>query len=290
MENHPSHAPLKRYRLIVCGVFAKEIASLRSRIPETVALDEVWLELGLHRDPAHLNRLLREAVAAAENGNTPLDAILLGYGLCSRGTEGISSGRFRIVIPRAHDCITLFLGSKERYLAEFNRTPGTYWFSPGYLESGGEPGMSEKYPGIHREYEARYEEYLARFGEDEARYIIERQEQAWIRNYTRGAYVGGALANDRLREKARRFCESRDWAFEEVAGDQGLLLDLISGNWDESRFLVLEPGEVLTAGGEEEVVRAGNADGSDSPSAHATGAPQTGSAGTSPSGGESPGK
>jgi N-methylhydantoinase A/oxoprolinase/acetone carboxylase beta subunit len=249
---------MKLYKLIVCGVLQKEIDSLRPLIPENVRLEEVWLEQGLHREPDRLNTLVREAIAAAEKADEPLDAILLGYGVCSHGTIGVSSAKYRIVIPRAHDCITLFLGSKERYLEEFSKAPGTYWFTPGFINGKMQPGMSEKYAGVYKQFEEQYETYRDRFGGDDlARFIIEHQEQAWIRNYSRGAYVASGLpGGDALRKKAQRFCEARNWTFEEVAGDLSLVLDLISGNWDDERFLVLEPGESIALGGVDDVITA----------------------------------
>ena len=117
-------------------MFHKEIDALREKIPADVQLDEVWLEQGLHREPARLQTLVRQEIAAAEEAGEPLDAILLGYGICSRGTLGISSRKYHLVVPRAHDCITLFLGSKERYLEEFSNAPGTYWFTPGFIQAG----------------------------------------------------------------------------------------------------------------------------------------------------------
>ncbi|MDP2982319.1 MAG: DUF1638 domain-containing protein [Candidatus Latescibacter sp.] len=221
-------------------------------------LEEVWLEQGLHREPARLQTLVRQEIAAAEEANEPLDAILLGYGICSRGTLGISSRKYPLVVPRAHDCITLFLGSKERYLEEFSNAPGTYWFTPGFISGKLQPGMSEKYAGVYQQYEEEYETYRERFGaEDLARFIIEHQEQAWIRNYSRGAYVESGLpGGNALREKALQFCEARNWKFEEVLGDLSLILDLVSGRWDSERFLVLEPGETLALGGIDEVIAA----------------------------------
>ncbi|MBT4482523.1 MAG: DUF1638 domain-containing protein, partial [Candidatus Latescibacteria bacterium] len=201
---------------------------------------------------------MKDEIALTESQNEPLDAILLGYGICSSGTVGVTSSRYRIVIPRAHDCITLFLGSKERYLEEFSKAPGTYWFTPGFISGNIQPGMSEKYAGVYHQFENNFEQYLERFGEEDiARYIIEHQEQAWIKNYTRGAYVASGLpGGEALRDKACRFCESRGWAFEEVKGEMGLLRDLFSGNWDSGRFLVLEPGEKLALGGIDDVVTA----------------------------------
>jgi len=248
----------KKYLLIACGVLKREVAHLKDYVPDTVELTELWLEQGLHREPERLHSLIMDAIRSAENENVRYDAILLGYGICSRGTVGVTSSRYRIVVPRAHDCITLFLGSKERYLEEFSNAPGTYWYTPGFVSGAIQPGMSEKYAGIYHEFERHYEEYIERFGDETlAGYIIEHQEQAWIKNYTRGAYVKSGLpGGEALRKKARAFCDARGWDFEEISGDLGLILDLLSGRWDDERFLVLEPGERLVIGGVHDIIAA----------------------------------
>ncbi len=244
-----------RYLLIACGVLRREVAEVQRNLPSQVHLDEVWLEQGLHRDPKRLNRLVREALTAAETEERPYDAVLLGYGACSGGTLGIESGRYRIVLPRAHDCITLFLGSKERYLEEFSAAPGTYWYTPGFIDGAVQPGMSEKYAGIFHQYEDAFETYRDRFGDDLARYVVEHNEQAWIRNYSRGAYVDSGLpGGDAVREKAKAFCAARNWLFAKVKGDLGLIRDLCAGNWGAERFLVLDPGESAAFGGIDDIV------------------------------------
>ncbi|MBN1291234.1 MAG: DUF1638 domain-containing protein [Candidatus Latescibacteria bacterium] len=231
---------------------------LRKTVPNDVELIEVWLEQGLHREPAKLNKLVKNEIVSTEANNEQFDAILLGYGICSRGTIGVKSNRYRIVVPRAHDCITMFLGSKERYLDEFSKAPGTYWFTPGFMSGKMQPGMSEKYAGIYHQFEENYEEYLEKFGDEEsARFVIDHQEQAWIKNYSRGAYVKSGLpGGEALKKKAVAFCSNRNWTFEEVQGDFTLIRDLISGNWDPDRFLVLEPGQTLIVGGINDIINA----------------------------------
>lgn len=141
---------------------------------------------------------------------------------------------------------------------EFSKAPGTYWYTPGFIGGSLQPGMSEKYTGIYREYEESFEKYVDRFGDEEtARYIIDNQEQHWIKNYSRGAYVESGLeGGNALRNKAMRFCETRNWKFETVKGDLSLLEDLISGKWDEERFLVLTPGERSILGGVFDIIKA----------------------------------
>ena len=63
------------------------------------------------------------------------DAILLGYALCGRGTEGLRAGKTQLVLPRAHDCIGLLMGSRQRYQAYFDTHPGVYFRSPGWVEN-----------------------------------------------------------------------------------------------------------------------------------------------------------
>ena len=247
---------IKRYKLIACGVFTKEIEAVKPYIPEDVDLTVVWLEQALHREPARLNTLLKEEIEKTEKEGGEYDAILVGYGLCSGGVVGVKSDRYKIVVPRAHDCITLFLGSKERYLDEFSKAPGTYWYTPGFISGKFQPGMSEKYGGVYHEYEENYEKYLQKFGDpDLAKYVIDSQEQAWIKNYSRGVYVNSGLREGpALKKKSIEFCKERGWSFEEVKGDFTLLTDLVSGRWDDERFLIFEPGETLVIGGVAEII------------------------------------
>ena len=41
--------------------------------------------------------------------------MVLAYGLCGGVTAGLHAGSITLVIPRAHDFITIFLGSRDRY-------------------------------------------------------------------------------------------------------------------------------------------------------------------------------
>ena len=42
-----------------------------------------------------------------------------------------------------------------------------------------------------------------------------------------------------------------------MVGNNSLLTDLLNGNWDEERFLVLEPGQTVAPSYDEMVVRVG---------------------------------
>ena len=95
---------------------------------------------GLHNTPEALRNELQKEIDAidldqdihtgTEDSCGPIDAILLAYGLCSNGVCGLSSKKYPLVVPRAHDCNTLFLGSKERYREYFDTYSGIYWYTP----------------------------------------------------------------------------------------------------------------------------------------------------------------
>ena len=110
------------------------------------------LEQGLHNEPQRLQRELQEAIDRVEADHPEAQVIVLGYGLCSRGTEGLYTRRCRLVAARAHDCITLLLGDKQRYAQYVKDNPGTYWYSPGWNRHGKPPGK-ERYERIYKQYQ-----------------------------------------------------------------------------------------------------------------------------------------
>ena len=67
------------------------------------------LDFGLHFRPKRLKNALREVIDKSANDAVTL---ILGYGLCSNGTAGLKAPEAtRLVIPKVHDCIAIFLGS-----------------------------------------------------------------------------------------------------------------------------------------------------------------------------------
>ena len=230
--------------LIFCKVLYREFCHFVAHSRNIV--DMRPLPQGLHNTPD----ILREKVQAEIDivDKEDYDAILIGYGLCSNGTIGLSSSKHRLVIPRAHDCITLFLGSKERYRKYFDSHPGTYWYTPGWIEQSTQPGAER--------FEAIYNAYVEKFGEDNARYLME-VEQGWMKEYSRSTYVDlGMPKTDKYRKYTKRCAEYLEWEYDEQPGDPSLVRDFIEGEWDEERFLVLEPGQQVAAKYDEMVLNA----------------------------------
>src|SRR3972149_3209798 len=111
-----------RLRAVSCDVLARPIYLCAARSPHIV--DVAFLRRGLHNEPPDLRARLQAEIDAA---GSDYDAVVLAYGLCGGATAGLRAGRVPLVVPRAHDCITIFLGSRERYGEQFGAPPGTYW-------------------------------------------------------------------------------------------------------------------------------------------------------------------
>ncbi|MHC4497434.1 MAG: DUF1638 domain-containing protein, partial [Planctomycetota bacterium] len=200
-------------------------------------VDVVLMEQGLHDTPDELRRQVQKAL-----GNTldiqghPYDASLLGYGLCSNGIVGLSA-TIPIVVPRGHDCITLLLGSKERYQEYFDSHRGVYWYSAGWIEAGKPPGKDR--------YERMLAEYKEKYGDDNAQYLME-VEQDWIKQYNWATYIDwGFLNSGRHKDYTKQCAEFLNWDFDALEGDDSLMQRLIDGEWDSSEFLVVEPGQTI---------------------------------------------
>jgi hypothetical protein len=247
--------PAMRLLALTCEVLARAVYLGAARSPHVV--DVRLNRRGLHDDPPNLRDLLQQEI---DGVGAPYDAVVLAYGLCGGATAGLRAGAVPLVVPRAHDCITIFLGSRERYTAEFTGHPGTYWYVQDYLERT-DDGSAFGGVGAVSDAEARatYEAYVERYGEDNAAYLMEALG-AWRSHYDRAAYVDMGLADRRAaaaaEARARDDAERRGWAFEKLAGELVLVRRLVDADWDAADFLVVQPGERLAMSYDDAVVRA----------------------------------
>jgi hypothetical protein len=185
-------------------------------------------------------------------------AVILAYGLCGRATVGIMARDIPVVIPRAHDCITLFLGSRTRYNEQIEKQPGTYWYTKDYIERGSQDGRMTAL-GVSAEgglnIEDEYDQYVARYGKDNADYLMEVMG-AWRSHYQRAAFIDMGVGEIQSVEKqAQADAEKRGWQYERLPGDLNLIRRLLQGEW-ENDFLILQPGQTLDMSYDEAVMQA----------------------------------
>lgn len=241
-----------RIKLLGCGVFEPELEALIPRSPHQIDFEP--LEAGLHESPNELRGRVQAAIdRAASEG---FDAVALAYGLCGRGTSGLIARGVTLVIPRVHDCLTLFLGSREEYRRQFREHPGTYYITPGWFSRKmgmDQSGRPRSWTHDVRDH-PRFQEFSDRYGESQAEEIV-RFLGSWKRNYTRVAVIDtGCGEIDDCVRLADRIADNLGWSCECLAGDTEMLADLVRGNWDDDRFAVIRPGERSEASGDDQVL------------------------------------
>ena len=161
-------------KIISCEIFYREICACTAR--SVNLFDMEFLSQGFHDNPAVGIEHIQQHIDAVEEDR--FDGILIGYGLCNTMLNGLQAGHTPLIVPRAHDCITLFLGSKERYSEYFLAHPGSYYYTTGWLEHrqrGGERPARQQGAGLGEQ--RTYEEMVEEYGEDNARYLMDMMEQ-----------------------------------------------------------------------------------------------------------------
>ncbi len=208
--------------VIACAIMKEELTHVS---PEGISF--IFLEQSLHRTPQKMKDAIQAEIDKADK--TEATSILLSYGLCSNGILGVKARRQPIRIPRVHDCITLFLGSREKYLREHEKEPGTYYLTRGWIEEKKSP------LGI-------FEEYCQKYGKETAEWAIKEE----LKNYTRIALVESELGvSESHRQHARENARFLKLKYEEIRGSLEFFRKMIQGPWDGD-FIVLKSGEEAT--------------------------------------------
>ena len=240
---------MKTYLLLACAVFERECKFCIQK--STNNIDLKIIDQGLHDiGEQKMSYALQTEIDAANQQK--YDAILLAYGLCNNGIRGLHA-TIPMVVPRAHDCITLLMGSKERYRQYFNENPGTFYHSVGWIENAkshfDNPQSTTAEMGL-----ATYREYVEKYGEENARYLMETMGD-WLTHYSKLAYIDTHVAdNDDLINQSRATAAQRGWDFEIINGSLELILRLVNGLWDPDDFLVIPPGKTIAPANDDTII------------------------------------
>jgi len=234
---------MAKYKVFACEVLFREVCA-EAAVTQNV-IDLTFVRYGLHHVGCEkMVAELQSHVDAVEPGK--YEAILLIYGLCNNGIVGLKSRSTPLVLPKAHDCITLLLGSKERYNTEFGREPGTYYLSPGWLEHLNVDEQESLYCnlGLNMPYEKMVELY----GEENAKYLLETMGSLGTHKetYTRIAYIDtGFGPKEDLIAQSRARAEQNGWRLDLLQGDRALIRKMLDGEWSPDDFVVVRSEQAV---------------------------------------------
>ncbi len=231
-----------RYKMLTCAVLYRECYACAAKTKNFV--DVQIIEQGLH-DIGAEKMMPRLQAEIDKVDSEKYEAILLGYGLCNNGIVGLKSD-LPLVIPRGHDCITILLGSKEKYQHYFDANPGTFFQSAGWIEQAKDnltnPESTTRQMGI-----TSYQEYVKEYGEEYAQYIMESLGGG-LNSYESFTYIDTKVGDqEMLKKHARENAQQNEWKYQELQGDNRLIEKMMEGDWDDNEFLVVQPGETIEA-------------------------------------------
>jgi hypothetical protein len=216
-----------RRLVLACNVMETEIRSLKDDL-----VDVRFLDYGLHNVPEKMSEAIQNEIdCAIETGD--YEAIILGYGLCSNGIVGVKARHIPLVVPRVHDCISLFLGSVKKYRTEVAACPGTFYLTPGWIEKGDTPI-------------SKYTSYCRNYNEETAKWILHEE----MKNYTRILFIHTNSGNlkGHYREIAHKNAAFLNVSCQELHGSSKFFRRLVHGPWNAARFLILQDGDSVQQG------------------------------------------
>ncbi len=241
-----SAAGSRKFKFIGCEIVYREACHLAAISPNHV--DVEFLRKGLHDlETADMQAKIQSAIDAVETAGG-YEAILLGYARCNDGLVGVRARSIPLVIPRAHDCITFFFGSRRAYMDYFEAHPGTYYLTTGWAERNefddgqyatpayGKQGVMGKL-GLAEPYA----QMVAKYGKENADYIVESMG-GWLKHYRHLLYLEMGICDETaFIEDGKRRAAENNWQFELRKGDWTLLEKLFAGRWDDD-FVIVPPG------------------------------------------------
>ncbi|AEF84033.1 conserved hypothetical protein [Treponema primitia ZAS-2] len=183
-----------------------------------------WVESGKHAWPDKLHVCIQETL---DKIPPTYKTILLVFGFCGNAMVGIKAGEHQLVLPRASDCIPIFLGSQKKR-EEYGAA--TYFFTEGYLNS--ETNVATEHI-----------QYIKKYGEEKALMVT----RMMMEHYKQIAIIDtGAFNPEDVVRKVEPFAKIIDTPLSIISGNLRLIDALLAGNWDTGEFLIVPPKGVIS--------------------------------------------
>ncbi|WP_299977852.1 DUF1638 domain-containing protein [Desulfobacula sp.] len=232
----------KKLYAIACAVLAIDMKHSAKKLG--LDIDYKFLEAGLHNNPKLLKEKLQAAIDEISASGL-CERIIIGYGICGKGTIGVQSRGVPLTIPKVHDCIALFLGGDQAYKNEFKKFPGTYYLSAGWCEEKTEPMSQRKQWAYFGDKKLEFNDLVEKHGENAAQQTFDFLN-SWQKNYQRAAFIEtGAKTSPRYEKFAQEMANEYNWEYHKIKGGQGLIEKMITASRSTSEILFVPPEHVI---------------------------------------------
>ena len=208
-------------KLISCRALAHLIEPMATGITE-----QIILPISLHLNPEKLRNSLIEEIAKIEGKGCD---IILGYGLCGRGLEGVYAGKSRLILPKVDDCICAVLGSRQRHQSIVKDKAGSFFLEPAWLDTDIDI-FAQSLKGLDR-IPVKYRDKIALMA---------------LKHYSTLVFIHHDKSSDRpAMSRCKKLAEQYRLEFELHLSDLSLLYKLVHGPWKPSEFIITEPGQAI---------------------------------------------
>lgn len=228
--------------VIACAVLAIDLK--HSAKAMGLDLEYKFLEAGLHNNPTLLKKKLQAAIDAVSSSDS-YRRIIVGYGICGKGTIGIRAGNVPLVIPKVHDCIALFLGGDQAYKDQFKKYPGTYYLSAGWCKEKTEPISQRQRWAYFGDQKLAFDDLVKKHGEKVAETTFDFLN-TWQKNYQRAAYIETrAKPSPEYEALAENMAQKYHWEYDKISGSQELIEALLMSDATTEDVLFVPPCHVI---------------------------------------------
>jgi hypothetical protein len=217
----PSEAPIslpESTRVLACRVFQPELTFLGLAEPQIMYLDQ-----GLHIHIDSLRDKISESISKIEE-DPGVSQIILAYGYCGGGLEGLSAQRASLVVPLIHDCIPLLKGSPLD--SPDGRMQHSFYLSAGWVDNGRTPLVE-------------YLEYSEKLGEEDAMWVAKEM----LKGYSSVTLIEHQeITRPEHHAHASEVSKLFDLEYRSTPCDLVWLLNLLLAQ-PSDQVMVLEPGQ-----------------------------------------------
>lgn len=204
-------------------------------------IDFEFTRVSSHSSPDDLRGEIQSAIDKASG---QYDGILLGYGLCGNSTANLMSRSVPLIIPRAHDCCTVFLGSRSSFVQHFGMTPSAEWMTACHYECSAEVKPSFGGSIFSEDFDCDFRKLVEKYGEDNAEYI--RQNLTGVANIDFLTYINlPGIENDNARNLFLEQAEKSRKNPLFIDGSLRLIVKLLAVEINDEEFLVVPPGSII---------------------------------------------